>query len=94
MTTTVVLTEDSYLMREALVFLLGTLDDVELVAVCETYDHLIETVEQLRPAVVITDIRMPPTQTDEGIRAAYQSVTITPTPESSCSVSTSNRNTR
>ena len=38
MTTTVVLAEDSYLMREAVTSLLGTLDDVELVAVCETYD--------------------------------------------------------
>jgi len=70
MTTTVVLAEDSYLMREALVSLLGTLEDVELVAVCETYDQLIGTVEKRRPAVVITDIRMPPTQTDEGIAAA------------------------
>ena len=70
MITTVVLAEDSYLMREAVTSLLGTLDDVELVAVCETYDGLLETVEQHRPAVVITDIRMPPTQTDEGIRAA------------------------
>jgi len=70
MATTVVLAEDSYLMREALISLLGTLDDIELVAVCETYDQLIETVDEFRPAVVITDIRMPPTQTDEGIRAA------------------------
>ena len=70
MTTTVVLAEDSYLMREGLASLLGTLDDVELMAVCETYDELIETVEKHRPAVVITDIRMPPSQTDEGIRAA------------------------
>lgn len=57
-------------MREALASVLGTLDDVELVAVCETYDQLLEAVEGHRPAVVITDIRMPPTQTDEGIRAA------------------------
>ena len=70
MATTVVLAEDSYLMREALVSLLGTLDGIELLGVCETYDQLMETVEELRPAVVITDIRMPPTQTDEGIRAA------------------------
>ena len=57
-------------MREALTSVLGTLDDVELLAVCETYDQLIEAVEKHRPGVVITDIRMPPTQTDEGIRAA------------------------
>lgn len=53
-----------------MVALLGTLEDVELVAVCETYDELLTAVENHRPAVVITDIRMPPTQTDEGIRAA------------------------
>ncbi|MEE8490140.1 MAG: response regulator transcription factor [Acidimicrobiia bacterium] len=70
MATTVVLAEDSYLMREALTSVLGSLDDVELLAVCETYDQLIEAVEKHRPGVVITDIRMPPTQTDEGIRAA------------------------
>ena len=57
-------------MREALAAVLGTLDDVELVAMCETHDQLIEAVAKHRPAVVITDIRMPPTQTDEGIRAA------------------------
>jgi DNA-binding NarL/FixJ family response regulator len=38
--------------------------------VCETYDELMAAVARHRPAVVITDIRMPPTQTDEGIRAA------------------------
>ena len=68
--TKVVVAEDSYLVREALASLLETLADVELVAACEDYDQLIDTVEKLRPNVVITDIRMPPTQTDEGIRAA------------------------
>lgn len=70
MTTTVVLAEDNYLMREALASLLGALDDVEVVAVCQTYDELIASVDEHRPGVVITDIRMPPTLTDEGIRAA------------------------
>lgn len=70
MATTVVLGEDSYLMREALASVLSALDEVELMAVSETYDELIANVEKHRPAVVITDIRMPPTQTDEGIRAA------------------------
>ncbi len=70
MATTVVLAEDNYLMREALASLLGALDDVEVVAVCQTYDELIASVDEHRPGVVITDIRMPPTLTDEGIRAA------------------------
>jgi DNA-binding NarL/FixJ family response regulator len=70
MTTTVVLAEDSFLMREGLASLLEALDDIELVAMCESYDQLIEAVGEHLPDVVITDIRMPPTQTDEGIRAA------------------------
>ena len=57
-------------MREGLTSLLETVDDVDLLAVCESYDQLIEAVAEHRPAVVITDIRMPPSQTDEGIRAA------------------------
>ncbi len=59
-------------MREGLTSLLGVLDDIELAAVCEGYDDLLTAVAEHRPAVVITDIRMPPTQTDEGIRAANQ----------------------
>ena len=59
-------------MREGLSALLETLDDVEMVAACETYDELIAAVAEHRPDVVITDIRMPPSQTDEGIRAANE----------------------
>ncbi len=65
-----VLAEDSYLMREGISSLLEIDDSVDLVASCEDYDQLIAAVEEHRPDVVITDIRMPPTQTDEGIRAA------------------------
>ncbi len=65
-----VLAEDSYIMREGISSVLAIADSLELVASCETYDELIEAVEEHRPDVVITDIRMPPTQTDEGIRAA------------------------
>jgi DNA-binding NarL/FixJ family response regulator len=72
MSTTVVLAEDNYLMREALVSLLGAVDDVALMAVCDSYGQLMASVEEHRPKVVITDIRMPPTQTDEGLRAADQ----------------------
>ena len=45
-------------------------DQLELVKSCESYDELVAAVDHHRPDVVITDIRMPPTQTDEGIRAA------------------------
>jgi len=72
MTTEVVLAEDSYLMREGLASLLDALDDVELVATAEDYDGLLAAVTEHTPDVVITDIRMPPTQTDEGIRAAIE----------------------
>jgi DNA-binding NarL/FixJ family response regulator len=44
--------------------------DLELVAVCEDFDSLIAAVDAERPDVVLTDIRMPPTGTDEGIQAA------------------------
>ena len=47
-------------------------DDIEVVAVCEGLDTLLEAVERTLPDVVLTDIRMPPTHTDEGIRAAAQ----------------------
>ncbi len=70
MTVRLVLAEDSFLMREGIGNLLALDDDLELVASCETYDELLAAVEEHRPQVVLTDIRMPPTQTDEGIRAA------------------------
>ncbi len=65
-----VLAEDSYLMREGIRSLLDVRDDLEVVAMCSDYNELISAVEELAPDVVLTDIRMPPTQTDEGIRAA------------------------
>jgi DNA-binding NarL/FixJ family response regulator len=65
-----VLAEDSFLMREGIGALLALDDELELVAACESYDELLVAVEEHRPDVVLTDIRMPPTQTDEGIRAA------------------------
>jgi DNA-binding NarL/FixJ family response regulator len=65
-----VLAEDQYLVREALERLLKTRDDFEIVAVCEDLDSLLEAVDAERPDVVVTDIRMPPGNTDEGIQAA------------------------
>jgi DNA-binding NarL/FixJ family response regulator len=68
----VVLAEDNLLIREGVRRLLEAQDDVQLVASCGDYDGLLTAVEAERPDVVITDIRMPPTGTDEGIRAADQ----------------------
>ena len=66
----VVLAEDSYIVREGLERVLEAIPDVEVVATCGDLDALLEIVEQEAPDVVVTDIRMPPTGTDEGIRAA------------------------
>jgi DNA-binding NarL/FixJ family response regulator len=66
----VVLAEDNYLVREGVRTLVETEADLEVVGVCEDYDTLLAAVEDQHPDVVVTDIRMPPTGTDEGIRAA------------------------
>ena len=68
----VVLAEDNYLVREGLGKLIDAEDDLQVVAACDRYDALIEAVEAEEPDVVVTDIRMPPTGTDEGIRAATE----------------------
>jgi DNA-binding NarL/FixJ family response regulator len=68
----VVVAEDNYLVREALTRLLGTDDEIEVVGVCEDFDALLAMVAELEPDVALTDIRMPPTGTDEGVRAAKQ----------------------
>ena len=65
-----VLAEDHFLVREGVRRLLATRADLEVVAVCGDLDSLIATVEAERPDVVVTDIRMPPGGTDEGIQAA------------------------
>jgi DNA-binding NarL/FixJ family response regulator len=66
----VVFAEDNYLVREGTVALLSGVDDVEVVGTAEAYDELMAAVEARTPDAVLTDIRMPPTGTDEGIRAA------------------------
>jgi DNA-binding NarL/FixJ family response regulator len=67
-----VLAEDDFLVREGVRRLLETRADVEVVALCDDLDSLLAAVEGERPDVVVTDIRMPPDSTDEGIRAARQ----------------------
>jgi DNA-binding NarL/FixJ family response regulator len=72
MPVTVVVAEDSMIVREGIVRVLEHADDVEVVAVSDSYDTAIEAVDRIRPDVLLTDIRMPPTGTDEGIRAANE----------------------
>jgi len=68
----VILGEDSYIVREGLQQVLAGAPQVDLVAGCGDADSLLEAIEAHSPDVVVTDIRMPPTDTDEGIRlAAY-----------------------
>jgi DNA-binding NarL/FixJ family response regulator len=68
----VVFGEDSYLAREGIVRVLDSEEDIEIVATCSDLDTLRLTVGEVQPAVVLTDIRMPPTNTDEGIRLAAE----------------------
>jgi DNA-binding NarL/FixJ family response regulator len=66
----VVVAEDSLILREGLQQLLAGSPSVEVVATYGDLDTLLGAVEHDRPDVVLTDIRMPPSNTDEGIRLA------------------------
>lgn len=68
--TRVILADDSFILREGLHELLAARTSVEVVEACSDLDTLLEAVDAKLPDVVITDIRMPPTNTDEGIQAA------------------------
>jgi DNA-binding NarL/FixJ family response regulator len=65
-----VLAEDHYLVREGVRRLLETHPDLEVAAVCGDLDSLLAAVDAEQPDVVVTDIRMPPGDSDEGIQAA------------------------
>ncbi|MPZ00131.1 MAG: response regulator [Actinophytocola sp.] len=66
----IVAAEDSFLIREGMRLLLGTQDDLDLVESVVTLPDLLAAVDRHVPDVVVTDIRMPPGNQDEGIRAA------------------------
>ncbi|MDP9075603.1 MAG: response regulator transcription factor [Actinomycetota bacterium] len=68
----VVIAEDNYLVQQGIERLFSGCHEVEVVGVCRTYGELISMVENEKPDAVLTDIRMPPTGTDEGIRAALE----------------------
>ena len=66
----VVIADDNYLLREGLQRLIELDPDMRVLAACQDMADLLQTVDRLKPDVVVTDIRMPPDHTDEGIRAA------------------------
>jgi DNA-binding NarL/FixJ family response regulator len=66
----VVVAEDNPFLREGLSRLLSASGRVDVVASCGSLDELLEAVDANQPDVVLTDIRMPPTHTDEGVQAA------------------------
>jgi DNA-binding NarL/FixJ family response regulator len=66
----ILIAEDSLLVRDSVQRALSTDPEVTVVGAAEDYDSAVELVDKHRPTVVITDIRMPPTSTDEGIRLA------------------------
>jgi DNA-binding NarL/FixJ family response regulator len=66
----VVFAEDNYLVREGTAALLQASDEVDLIGTASALEELLLAVEDLKPEVVLTDIRMPPTNTTEGIDAA------------------------
>ena len=68
----VVFAEDNYLVREGTSALLRDSEDIELVAAVEDLPALLAAVEHDEPDAVLTDIRMPPTNTTEGIDAALE----------------------
>jgi DNA-binding NarL/FixJ family response regulator len=68
----VVFADDNYLVRQGTAALLATNPDVELVETVGDPTALLAAVEKHRPDAVLTDIRMPPTLTTEGIGAAKQ----------------------
>ncbi len=66
----VAIAEDNALLRDGLARLITSVAGFELAGTSGDYDELIALVHETNPDVVVTDIRMPPTGTDEGIRAA------------------------
>jgi DNA-binding NarL/FixJ family response regulator len=68
----VVLAEDNVFVREGLVSVLSLHERITVAGVCESLEDLLAAVRADPPDVVVTDVRMPPTHTDEGIRAARE----------------------
>jgi DNA-binding NarL/FixJ family response regulator len=68
----VLIAEDSYLVREGIQRIVEAEPDLEVAGAYGDLASLLDAVESCRPDVVVTDVRMPPDDTDEGIRAATE----------------------
>ena len=66
----IVVAEDNLLVREGIVRLLSSAADLDVARACQDYDAVLAAIDEDEPDVVLTDIKMPPTSTDEGIRLA------------------------
>jgi DNA-binding NarL/FixJ family response regulator len=66
----VLIAEDSLLVRDSVYRALSTDADVTVVGIAADYDSAVELVEKYQPTMLLTDVRMPPTSTNEGIRLA------------------------
>ncbi len=66
----VLFADDNYLVRSGVAALLSEAEDLDVVATATDLGSVLAAVAEHSPDVVLTDIRMPPTNTDEGIRAA------------------------
>jgi len=74
----VILAEDNYLAREGIVSVLESIEDIDLLAAYGDLETVRNAIESTRPDVVVTDIRMPPSHSDEGIRLADELRTTQP----------------
>jgi DNA-binding NarL/FixJ family response regulator len=68
----VVVADDTLLVREAVARIVERAPGLRLLDSCADQDSLLAAIERTAPDVVVTDIRMPPTQTDEGIAVAHR----------------------
>lgn len=64
--------DDEFLMREALEHVMAQAEQIEVVRFVEDRDSLLAAVAEEHPDAVLTDIRMPPTGTNEGIQVAHE----------------------
>src|SRR3954467_15058688 len=74
----VVLADDSVAVQDVLARILNRSADIDLVATAGDEPTLLAAIAETRPDVVVTDVRMPPTGTDEGVRVAARLATEQP----------------